>query len=294
VAPGPGPDGPPAGAPGPARAATPPHREQVVDGLAEVWASFASACEDLAPPQWELATDCPGWTVRDQVSHIIGVERMVLGDEAPPPLAVAPAHVRNEFAALNEPWIEARRRVPGPDVLAEFRAVTARRSAELAAMPAERFDVVGWSPVGEVPHRDFLVTRVLDSWAHEQDVRRAVGRPGGRDGAGESAVLDRCTGTMAYVVGRRVAPPDGTTVCFVVTGPLGRRLVVAVHGGRAAVVGDDGPDRPTVTLTMDQSAFWRLGLGRVAAAAALGSGAVSVDGDVGLGHRVLGSMAFMV
>lgn len=282
---GPVPDAAPAG--------TGPHHEQVVDDLAEVWASFASACEELAPGQWELPTDCPGWTVRDQVAHVIGVERMVLGDEAPPPLPVVPDHVRNEFAALNEPWIEARRAVPGPEVLAEFRAVTGRRLAELRAMPADRFDVVVWSPVGEVPYRGFLVTRLLDGWAHEQDVRRAVGRPGGRDTAGESAVLDRCAASMAYVVGKRVAPPDGTTVRFVVTGPLGRRFTVAVLGGRAAVVDDGGPSVPTVTLSMDQATFWRFGFGRADAVGA-DAAAVEVDGDAALGHRVLGAMAFMV
>ena len=272
----------------------PAHHEPVVDDLVEVWSSFAAACDGIGPAQWDLATDCPGWTVKDQLAHVIGVERLVMGDEAPPPLATRPDHVRNEFAELNEPWIEARRPVPGPEVLAEFTAVTRRRVEELRALPAERFDVVGWSPVGEVPYREFLVTRVLDGWAHEQDVRRALGRPGGRNGAGESAVLDRCASTMAYVVGKRVSPPDGTTVRFSVTGVLGRQVPVVVTGGRAAVVPAPGPDDPTTTLVMDQETFWRLGFGRVDAARVLASGQVELAGDLGLGHRVLGSMAFMI
>ncbi len=270
------------------------HHEPVVDELDEVWSSFAAACDGVRATQWDLPTDCPGWTVKDQLAHIIGVERMVMGDESPPPLADVPDHVRNEFAELNEPWIEARRTVPGPDVLAEFVGVTERRIAELRALPAERFDVVGWSPVGEVPFRDFLVTRVLDGWAHEQDVRRALGQPGGRNGAGESAVLDRCASTMGYVVGRRVAPPDGTSVRFVVTGVLGRWVPVVMVDGRAVAVPGRGPDEPTATLTMDQETFWRLGFGRVHPTRVLASGEVLVEGDVALGHRVLESMAFMV
>ncbi|HVC67518.1 MAG TPA: maleylpyruvate isomerase family mycothiol-dependent enzyme [Acidimicrobiales bacterium] len=269
------------------------HREPVVDGLAEVWSSFAAACAGIGAAQWDLPTDCPGWTVKDQLAHVIGVERMVMGDEAPPPLEVVPDHVRNEFAALNEPWIAARRDTPGPDVLAEFATVTGRRLRELRALSPERFDVVGWSPVGEVPYREFLVTRVVDCWAHEQDARRALGRPGGRDGAGESAVLDRCATTMAYVVGKRVAPPDGTAVRFEVAGALGRRVPVVMDGGRAAVAPDGGPDDPTVALVTDQETFWRLGFGRVDADAVLASGQVRVDGDAVLGRRVLESMAFM-
>ena len=272
----------------------PADHEEVVDDLVEVWSSFATACEGIRPIEWDLPTDCPGWSVKDQLAHVIGVERMVMGDEAPPPLARVPDHVRNEFAALNEPWIEARRPVPGPEVLAEFVAVTDRRARELRALAPERFDVIGWSPVGEVPYREFLVTRVLDAWAHEQDVRRALGRPGGRNGAGESAVLDRCSTTMAYVVGKRVGPPDGSSVRLVVTGVLGRRFTVVMAAGRASVDPADGPDEPTTTVTLDQDVFWRLGFGRVDAGRVLAAGEVQVEGDVALGHRVLESMAFMV
>ena len=97
-----------------------------------------------------------------------------------------------------------------------------------------------WSPEGEVPYRDFLASRVLECWAHEQDVRRALGRPGGRNGMGELTALDRCERTMPYVVGRRVAPPDGTTVRFVVTGVLGRQVTVAVDGRRATALAGRG------------------------------------------------------
>ena len=57
---------------------------------------------------------------------------------------------------MNEAWVEARRRVPGNEVLAEFVETTDRRLDALRAMPPERFDVVGWSPVGEVPYREFM------------------------------------------------------------------------------------------------------------------------------------------
>lgn len=269
------------------------NHEPVVDHLVEVWTSLAAACDGVIPERWELPTDCPGWTVRDQVSHLIGVERMLLGESPPPPLADPPAHVRNPFAELNEPWVEARRRIAGNEVLAEFISVTGRRIHELRTAPPARFDELGWSPEGEVSHRDFLASRVLDCWAHEQDVRRALGRPGGRNGAGESTVLDRCERTMPYVVGKRVAPPAGTVVRFQVTGVLGRRLAVAMDGRRAVALPGRDPTPPTTSLTFDQDTFWRLGFGREEPAAAAAAGRVQLDGDVDLGHRVLDSMPFM-
>ncbi len=267
--------------------------EPAVEHLAEVWSSLVRACEQVDDSQWELATDCPGWTVKDQLSHLIGVERMIRGEPSPPRPVDLPAYVRNEFAELNEAWVDARRGTCGADVLAEFVTVVTGRVAELRALEPGRFDRVGWSPVGEVPFREFLMTRVFDSWAHEQDVRRALGRPGGRNGAGESTVLDRCERTMPFVVGKRVAPPDGTSVVFAVTGVLGRQVPVLVRGGRGVAV-DELPDSPTVVLGTDQETFWRLGLGRVDPSRVLATGEARIDGDGALGRKVLESMAFIV
>lgn len=272
----------------------PSNNEPVVGALAQVWASVNEVGEVIGPSQWDLATDCPGWTVRDQISHLVGIERMLLGDDPPPPLAAVPEHVQNPFGEINETWIEARRSTPGPEVLAEFVEVTSRRLDELRAMPTARFEQIGWSPVGEVPYRQFMETRVVDCWAHEQDVRRAVGRPGGRNGVGESITLDRCESVMPYVVGKKVGPPDDTSVLFAVVGVMGRQIYLRMVEGRAMSVAHAPESVPTATLQMDQEAFWRLGFGRVEPTRLLATGEVRIEGDVALGHRVLDSMAFMI
>jgi len=189
------------------------NNEAVVDHMTQVWVSLVSACETLKPTQWDLPTDCPGWTVRDQVSHLIGIERLLLGDPPPPPLDEVPEHVSNAFGELNEAWVASRRSVPGPEVLDEFIHTTNRRFESLRAMPKAKFEEVGWSPVGEVPYRQFMETRILDTWAHEQDIRRAVGRPGGRNGVGEATTLDRCARSMPFVaplMPRKIFPPPIT------------------------------------------------------------------------------------
>jgi uncharacterized protein (TIGR03083 family) len=267
--------------------------EAVIDQLAEVWASVVTACEGLSPDEWALPTDCPGWSVRDQVSHLIAIERSLLGDPAPAPLAVLPPYVKNEIGVINEPWIEQRRGTPGDEVLAEFEATTVRRLEALRSFPPERFEVVGWSPIGDVPYRTFMTVRVFDSWAHEQDIRFAIDRPGGRAGAGEAVTLDRCFLTVGYTVGKKVAPPEGTTVVFTVTGPLGRREAVRIEGGRAVAL-DEPPPAPTAALTMDPSAFWRLGLGRYSGSEALIAGDVVLEGDLGLGRSIVEAMPFMI
>ncbi|MBV8462373.1 MAG: maleylpyruvate isomerase N-terminal domain-containing protein, partial [Acidimicrobiales bacterium] len=199
-------------------------REPAIDYLAEVWASIAAVGEDLGPTQWDEPTDCPGWSVRDNVAHLIGIERMLLGDPPAPPLEAYPPHVRNPIGEMNEAWVESRRATPGPDVLREFREVTGRRLEELRSLPSERLDVVSENLLGRMSYRQFIRTRVVDSWAHEQDIRRAVGRPGGRNGSGESVVMEGCARNMGRVVAKGAGAEDGTVVVFTISGLLGRQL----------------------------------------------------------------------
>jgi len=280
----------------------PANREPAVDQLAEVWTSIRSACHDLGPGQWEAPTDCPGWSVRDHISHLVGIERMLLGDPAPEALGEYPPHVRNEIGRLNEAWVESRRSTPGPEVLREFAEVTERqfaevterRLAELRALPAAHFDVVSESLLGRMAYRQFVQTRVVDSWAHEQDVRRALDRPGGRNGAGEAVVVEGCARNMPRVVAREAAVVDGSVVVFDVSGLLGRRITVVVADGRGRLVEDGTAIGPaTTTLSMDQEAFWRLCFGRVEPVRLLATGQVRIDGDVAVGHKVLDAMAFI-
>ena len=62
-------------------------------------------------------------------------------------------------------------------MLAEFDEVVPRRLAQLRAMTEEELATPGWSPIGEVPYREFMGVRLFDSWMHEQDMRRALGAP---------------------------------------------------------------------------------------------------------------------
>ena len=268
--------------------------EPIIGVLQEIWSSTAQACEGLRPDAWDLPTDCPGWTVRDQLSHVIGTELGLLGQAAPPLPDPMPAYVRNPLGETNEAWIEERRTMPGTEVLAEFIEVTGRRLAELAGFPPERWEALGWSPAGEAPYRDFMELRAFDSWVHEQDIRLVIERPGGRFGRAEEIALAHVAMGMPYVVGRKVAPPDATTVVFDVTGPLARRLALQMNGKRAEVLLRDPPERPTARLVLSSEQFIRLGCGREAPGRVLASGAVEIDGDEELGAQVIGAMDFMI
>jgi uncharacterized protein (TIGR03083 family) len=268
-------------------------QEPVVSILAEEWDALAALAQDLGDEEWELPSECPGWTVRDVLSHLIGIERVLLGDPQPPPLTELPPHVENEVGARNEAWVVLRRSRPGREVLDEFREVTARRLAEMRSWPESRFDQVGPSPVGEVPYREFMHVRVMDSWVHEQDIRVATGRPGHDSGPAAQLSLDRLCAGIPFVVGKQAGAPEGASVRFELRGSLPRRIDVVVRDGRAKAV-DVPVDPVTVALGMDTEVFWRLTCGRVEGKAAHLAGLVEVGGDVELASQVLDAMAFMI
>ena len=55
--------------------------------MAQVWASLVDRLRaDRGRPSGTGPPTVPGWTVKDQLSHLIGIERMLLGDPPPPPL----------------------------------------------------------------------------------------------------------------------------------------------------------------------------------------------------------------
>ena len=51
--------------------------------LEDVWSSIAALGQELSDEDWSKPTDCPGWTVKDQLSHVIGTESMLAGRTAP-------------------------------------------------------------------------------------------------------------------------------------------------------------------------------------------------------------------
>jgi uncharacterized protein (TIGR03083 family) len=262
--------------------------------LAETWASLAEVCRGLRSEEWARPTECPGWDVKDQLSHLIGIERMIMGQEAPAVDGPLGDHVKSGFGVMNEPWVVARRPLAGDEVLAEFDAVTAERLGQLDGLTDEDWARVGFSPVGQAPFARFMETRVFDSWTHEQDVRLALGRPGGAGGLASRFGLDQVEAAMNFVVGKQAKAPEGSVTRFAISGAPGdaRQFAVAVTDGRAAPA--DGSVRPDVTLSLSSINFLRLGCGRVGASELEAAGEIGVEGDAALGQMVLSSMSFMM
>jgi uncharacterized protein (TIGR03083 family) len=262
-----------------------------VDRLEEVWGSTATLGDILTEAEWKAPTECPGWSVQDNLAHIIGLESLIMGHPEPDVPARDAPHIKNDIGRANEVWIDAYRDRAGTEVLEEFRSITAERLAALRA-PDMDFGADSWTPIGPGAVRDLLGFRVFDSWVHEQDMRRAVGKPGGWDGDAARSSLDRVASVMPMIVGKKVKPADGTIVVFEVVGPAGRNVVIGMDGGRAGVL-DAAPADPSVRIRLSGEAFLRLSAGRGNTDVILGSGAVEISGDAALGFTITRSMNFL-
>ena len=267
--------------------------QQVVDLMERVWRSIDSLCSPLSAAQWKTPTDCPGWSVQDQVSHLVGAESQILGNPRPSHTPKETGHVKNDVGQSNEVVVDYRRSWPGPKVLEEFRELTGQRLGLLRGLTDEQFAAETPTPIGPGTLTEFVRIRIFDAWVHEQDIRRALKVPGELEGPVAAHSVGRVARALPFVVARKAQAPDGVTVVFNITGPAGRVVPVGVEGGRGSEL-DLEPASPTVRITSDVETFACLGCGRWDPAEALRSGKITVAGDTALGEAIVTNMNIMI
>lgn len=260
-----------------------------IETLADCFRSLSALGHELSAQDWKLPTDLPGWTVQDTLAHLVGVERMMEGLTPTTHRSDPRDYVRNPIGEANEHEVDSRRPLPGAEVLAEWDEITTQRLASLRVGDDEYFAQPMLTPTGPGTLADFLSIRVLDCWLHEQDMRRAVGRPGNLAGAAAEHTVDRLARTIPIVVGKRAQTPEGGAVVIDVTGGVTRHLVCEVRAGRAGFV-ENASNPPLTTISLDTEAFVQLAAGRTTADAV----AAAVVGDAALGRRVLEQFNMMI
>ena len=266
----------------------------LVDQLTSVWDSIGALGDSLDDAHWKTPTECPGWSVQDNVTHLFGIEAMLAGRTTPEAVTEAAAvamdsaaggpHDKVGIGALNAAWVDTYRARPGSDVLVEFRAITSGRLVQLRAVDEAGFETPSWTPMGPGTIRTLLPFRIFDSWVHEQDMRRALGRPGDVTGPAADNCYDQLVSFVPYIVGKKVGAPTGTTIVIDLAGAADRSIGVEVDG-RARLVA--AVPEPTVRLAMDTDTFVRLLTGRGDVAEIVASGAVQLRGDEALGRAVV-------
>lgn len=259
---------------------------QSVENLASLWQSLSSLCADLDESEWKTPTGCPGWSVQDNLAHLIDYEARALGRPGPEhEYAGDETHLKNDLARANEVGVDFRRSRVGAEVLEEFREVTAARLEQLRGLSDEDLQKPVDTPAGPGTLADMLNLRVMDTWSHEQDMRRALGKPGNDEGPAVEQAVGYFSLVLPFVVGKKAAAPEGSTVVFRIGSlpPVG--VEVVEKRGRLA---DELPPSPTVEVRMPVATFSAL----VGARSDVPSD-VEVTGDEELGRRIVEAMGFM-
>jgi uncharacterized protein (TIGR03083 family) len=253
----------------------------LVAAFGECWGSLLDVGRSLTPAEWAQPALCPGWTCRDALLHLTSAE---IGFADWTDLSQAPWEL---LKAAHQRLADAS----GPELLAAFAQITERRHDQLAAMDGAELDAPSWTAAGPGTYRRYMEIRVFDHWAHEQDIRVPLSRPGHLSGRAAEMSLDEAHIALGYLVGKRAAAPQGSRVTIEVTGPTARTMH-AVIDGRAQVVED--LDDPTATVTADFATFMLLCCGRIDPSDPLADRRVTLSGDVGLAEQVARNLAFTI
>ena len=133
--------------------------------------SLDQVVADVDASTWQLATDSPGWTIADQISHLqFFDERAALAMNDPDAFGVDRQHLIS--SAPRDLSVELGRQVSAGELLDAWRH--SRRALIEAAMQVDPTVRVPWyGPSMAV--KSFLTARLMECWAHGHDVAEAVG-----------------------------------------------------------------------------------------------------------------------
>ena len=205
-------------------------REELA-GYVEVWwqavNDFLDLLEQLPEEEWTTPTDLAGWDVRACAAHTAHLEGILAGGPEETADVGEPPHVTGLHGALHRD----RRGQPArrqPPTRSSTRSARPRPGGTPRCWPTRRPTAAPSPSTSSAASpwtwRVLLRNRPLDVWMHEQDVRRAVGRPGGMDTAPARHTAEYLAESLGFVLGKKVGAPTGTSLVLEMDGQRAVRL----------------------------------------------------------------------
>jgi uncharacterized protein (TIGR03083 family) len=268
-------------------AAETPRLQDLVQAFAQTTRAvleLAGTCSDvdLAQP-----TECPGWTVHDQIAHVAGVESLLAGHKDPRVEMPEYDHIRNDLGKKVEYAVEVRRGRSGGELVTELEDVLAERLSTLRDPTLTSESIIA-GPFGPDRAATVLLLRTFDVWTHEQDIRSALQRPGDLDSPAAAVCVNSVMDQLPRLIAKSAAVAPGYPVVIDVTGPLVARVTVQVEADeqgrlRGYAISRGPVDTSGTTISLSTEAFTRRSAGRRSVA----DTAHHVSGDDAIARRVL-------
>ncbi|MEV6834555.1 maleylpyruvate isomerase family mycothiol-dependent enzyme [Streptomyces sp. NPDC051133] len=257
---------------------------------ADAWTHSIDAISEMVQPlaegEWNRRTPCPGWSVRDVVSHVIGMDCEMLGD--PRPIHSLPRdlfHVTTEHQRYMEMQVDVRRHHTAPEMTAELEYTVIRRNRQLRNEAREPGSTMR-GPLGtEITLEQAYRARAFDVWVHEQDLRTALGRPGNLDSPGAYVARDMLLEALPKVVAKDAEAPRSSAIVFDVHGPVEFLRTIRVDIQGRGTLETTPALGPAATITLDWETYVRLACGRVGAESV--ADRIKTEGDPDLTAAIL-------
>lgn len=191
---------------------------------------------ELSDDEWEQPTECPGWTVRDVLAHLLGMWKLQYDpDERTRQLATATQRAQQsgrlrideltalqiaDHAELTNAAVTQQLRAAAPLALAGRRNMPAavRAATYDPLMPGEALWTLGYL---------FDTIHTRDPWMHRIDICRALGRE-------MQLTVEHDARLIADAVSEW-ARRHGQPFTLHLTGPVGRTFTTGTEGGELSL-----------------------------------------------------------
>lgn len=212
---------------------TPISHREARDLAEEAYRRFAELLATVSDDEWDLPTDCVGWTVRDMAGHVVGAMRAAASvreqvRQQREFKRRAKADGGSEVDHMTALQIELAADLSPADLVTECRSLVSpaargRNRTPLPARKLARFHVEMGS-INESWTLGYLVDIILtrDTWMHRVDLSRALGREMRLDAHDHRIVAD----VVAEWARRHGQPFE-----LVLVGPAGARFTAGDGAG---------------------------------------------------------------
>lgn len=241
-------------------------------------AELATMLDTLSPREWSAPTAVEGASVRELVTHLLGVERYVLGQLGRGPTFSAPR--REDHYPVSQDAAADMAGASGEEIAKAWWHEVTRLIAVCGELDPEH--EVAYHHLGGTV-RGMLVVRTFELWTHDDDIRRAVNRPAHLlDGDRLALMSSELMSVLDLGMALSETTRPGHTARFNLMGPGGGSYDVALSPDEIAGV-------PDITITTTALDICRLASNRLSADLI----DLAVDGDRAFLEPILvGATAF--
>jgi len=260
-------------------------------------AELLSLLGRLDSDAWSAATNCPGWSVKDIVAHVLGDDLGILARErdgfrgADSPRSSSWDDLVRFVNERNEAWVAAWRRA-SPRLLTDQLAISGPALLDYCRRldPDELGGPVSWAGPQPAPNWLRVAREYTERWVHQQQIRDATDTPGLREARWMRPLLDTFAHSLPIAL-RSIDAPDGMAVALAATGEGGGRWITARRAGRWSLAAEATAERPTTVVTIDVETLWRLYTKAIDPDSARAR--ARIEGDEALGERLLTARAII-